>query len=296
VDTVGFRALNTVLVPDPVLFWSLRPNLDRAVLEGRIAASGNLRFTLSTDADGARRTPQVTLARTSVVFLGDSCTFGVGVDDGQTFAALLQEQLPGVQSVNLGVPGYTAYQGRLRLAQHPFPVPPASVVVAFGFNDAAVWDNRSDFDHAAELERQRAWLQGASRLAGLLTNAWSRLTTPPPGSASPARRPRLSDEEFVAQIEAIVEWCRARRAQPVLVLWPYRVQMTRTELSPKQRALLRLAAADHLLPLVNLIPAFRGQGGESLFFDVIHATPAGHVAVASALEPVLRDVLAGRDP
>lgn len=289
IDSVGFPALNEVMVPDPVLFWSLRPGLDQKVLAGRIAASVDLRFTVSTDSSGARRLPEASGPRRLVAFLGDSCTFGVGVGDDETFAALLQQQMTGVRALDLGVPGYTAYQGRMHLARYPFAAPPAVVVVAFGFNDESVWDNRGDLEQAEALDRQNTWMY-ASRFVRVLGTALSR---PPAVSAAPptARRPRLSDEEFSAEIRAIAGWCRSRGAKPLLVLWPYRVQATRTDMSPKQRALLRVAAEDDL-PLVNLVPVVRAGGGERLFLDVVHANAEGHSVVASALAPRLAEMLA----
>jgi lysophospholipase L1-like esterase len=291
IDSVGLPALNDILVPDPVLFWSLRPNLDRAVLAGHLAASSDFTFTVSTDAHGARRVPAVTDRRRPVAFLGDSCTFGVGVNDDQTFPAVLQQRIPDIIAINLGVPGYSAYQGRLRLNDYPFAAPPAVVVITFGFNDDAVWDNRSDLEQAARLEAQRSWVNSSrfiTWLAGLLSRRGP--AAPDPGQT---HRPRLSDDEFVAEVRGMVEWCRARHAEPVLVLWPYRVQLTRNDMPGKQRALLRVAASDNL-PLVNLIPFVRAQGGDSLFLDIIHANAAGHAVVAGALEPLLREALAAR--
>jgi lysophospholipase L1-like esterase len=286
IDSVGFPALNDVMVPDPVLFWALRPNLDRKVIAGRIAAGSDLDFGVSTDAQGSRRTPVATGARRSVVFLGDSCTFGIGVNDDQTFAALVQQRLPGIQAINLGVPGYTAYQGRLRLNDYAFAVAPAAVVITFGFNDEAVWDNRDDLEHAAMLRAQHSWVN-SSRFIGWLGGLLSR---PAPAAPAPAgtRRPRLTDEEFVDALQGMVEWCRGRHAQPVLMVWPYRAQLTRSDMSPKQRLVVYFAARQGA-PLVNLIPAFRHEGGESLFLDVIHASAAGHVVVARALEASLRN-------
>ncbi|MGE5360926.1 MAG: SGNH/GDSL hydrolase family protein [Bacteroidales bacterium] len=288
IDSVGFPALNEIMAPDPVLFWTLRPSLPRTVIAGRIANGSALDFSVSTDANGSRSTPAVTGTRRPVVFLGDSCTFGIGVSDDQTFAALLQQRLPVLRALNLGVPGYTAYQGRLRLNDYPFPSPPAAVVITFGFNDEAVWDNRSDLEHAALLAGRRRWLDSSrfiTWLGGLLSG-------PAPAAPVPARtrRPRLTDEEFVDQLQGIVEWCRGRHAAPVLLLWPYRAQLTRNDMSPKQRLLVHFAARENV-PLVNLIPAVREQGGDSLFLDVIHASAMGHAVVAQTLEPALRAAL-----
>jgi lysophospholipase L1-like esterase len=290
VDTAGFPALNDVLVPDPTLFWTIRPGLDHKELAGHIASS-EIRFSVSTDRFGCRRLPVVNGVRHQVAFAGDSCTFGVDVNDEQTFPALLQQRLAGTQCINLGVPGYTAYQGRRRLEQYPFGPPPEVVVIDFGFNDAAAWDNMSDAEHADQLWAERSWM-GHSRALTLLGNLMPRHASAAPPSSAP-RRPRLSDDEFAGEIRAIVAWCRARRAVPVLMVWPFRVQVMRDDLNSKQQALLRLADAEGL-KVVNLIPVFRARGGRDLFADVIHASPAGHAVVADALEPVLRELLASR--
>jgi len=299
VDATGFPALNEVLVPDPVLFWSLKPDVSQIVLEGRIAASSGMRFTLSTDELGCRRLPLVAHPRQRIAFLGDSCTFGFGVDDNERFAALLQARFPGVQAVDLGVPGYTAYQGRLRLERFPFPSSPSVVVVTFGFNDQAPWDNVSDLDQAAHLWVERSWIGHSSLLMGIASMLRPNPATAPEpttaGSQATAPRPRLSDDEFANEIRAIAAWCRDHHAMPVLVVWPFRGQLARDELSSKQQTLLRLAG-ELRVPCVNLVPVFRTQGGRALFADVVHASRAGHVAVADALEPVLRDVLEGRVP
>lgn len=290
VNAVGFPALNEILVPDPALFWTVAPDIDRKVIAGRIARSADLSFTVSTDTHGARRMPPVRDARQLVVFLGDSTTFGVGVDDDRTYAALLQQRLGGVQGVNLGVPGYSAYQGRLRVQQFPLAAPPAAVVVTFGFNDAAAWDNVGDAEHERRLWAQRSWITRHSRLLSVLGGLLQRPEAAAEAESGEAR-PRLTDEEFAAEIRAIAAWCRERRAEPILLVWPMRAQLQRDELLPKQRVLLDVAASDRLR-VVNLVPVFRAFGGPAAFVDVVHASAAGNAMVADMLEPVLEEALA----
>jgi lysophospholipase L1-like esterase len=295
VNSVGFPALNAVMEPDDALFWSLRPNLDRQVLAGRIANSTDVRFAVSTGADRARRVPPVPDARHVVAFAGDSCTFGLGVDDDKTFTALLQERLPGVAAVNLGVPGYSAWQGRRRLAGYPFSKPPAVIVVTFGLNDTMVWDNKGDDEQAAELGASRSGLR-RSQFVTLLGGLLKRPGTPPPSGAAAAtgpQRPRLTDEEFAREIRGVVAWGRDRGATTVAMLWPYRTQMSRPEWAPKQRVLIQMARTEGL-PLVNLLPGFRDRQDQPLFIDVVHASNAGHVVVADVLQPMITDILAAR--
>jgi lysophospholipase L1-like esterase len=164
------------------------------------------------------------------------------------------------------------------------------VVIEFGFNDQAAWDDLSDVEQAARLEAERRRLTRYSRALTVLRQV---LTRPPDATRTPAepRRPRLSDEEFTGEIRAIAAWCRERRAKPVLLVWPLRGQLARDELTSKQRTLLDVAATDGM-PVVNLIPVFRARGGAGLFADVVHASQAGHAAIADTLVPLLKELLA----
>lgn len=297
VDAVGFSALNAVLVPHADRFWTTKPGVESQSMAGTVASSATLNFTVSTDQDGCRRVPTVQGARDLVAFLGDSTTFGVGVDDDQTFAALLQARLSGTQTVNLGVPGYTAFQGRLRLESFTFPRAPRVLVVTFGFNDAARWGDAGDLEYARRLRDEQTSLVARSRLlsvmAGLLRRPAPEAPTDTSAGQSNAegqsRRPRLLDSEFAGEIGGIVSWCRSHGTLPVLLVWPQRPQLAMDQVSPKQRILLKIGAADPGVRVVNLIEVFRANGGEALFADMVHANADGNRVVAEALMPVLRD-------
>ncbi|RPJ59230.1 MAG: SGNH/GDSL hydrolase family protein, partial [Acidobacteria bacterium] len=259
-DATGFPRLNEILVPEPALFWTLRPNLERYAVSGRLAASSELQFTVSTDASGNRRLPAPSAGRPLVAFLGDSCTFGVGVEGNQVFPALLQQQLD-VGAVNLGVPGYTAYQGHRRLATYPFPTAPRIVVVSFGFNDSAPWDGLSDREHAERLSGGGSWLQHSRLLSSL-----AALRRPAASSAAPAsaRRPRLTDPEFADELREIARWSRERKIAVVLLVWPFRGQMAQVPLTSKQRVVAQVGEAEGV-EVVDLLPVFRVAGGPVLF-------------------------------
>ncbi|HEX6738597.1 MAG TPA: hypothetical protein VF310_10010, partial [Vicinamibacteria bacterium] len=71
---------------------------------------------ITLDAEGRRVTPHRAAGKgRRVVMLGDSIAFGTGVADGQTFAHRLGELDPGLEVVNLAVPGYGTDQSLLRL-------------------------------------------------------------------------------------------------------------------------------------------------------------------------------------
>ncbi|MBM4063516.1 MAG: hypothetical protein FJ265_20820 [Planctomycetes bacterium] len=105
IDAIGFPQFNEFVAPDQDLFWRLVPGVTGAELQGAIGDSGPLAFTVETDADGRRSLPAAPAAAHTVLFLGDSCTFGFGVDGEETFAALLQQRLPATRCTNAGGSG-----------------------------------------------------------------------------------------------------------------------------------------------------------------------------------------------
>ncbi len=286
-QALGFPALADLLQADDTRFWALRPNLDGLLLTGQFADSPVIRFRVSTDAAGLRRVPPVGPSQQRVLFLGDSCTFGVGVEDHETLPARVQERLRDVSCTNAGVPGYTAFQG-LRLLEELLPqILPHVVVINFGRNDSLVWDGRSDLEHAAQLERQRARWWNRLRCVHLAARL---LRTAPPPQPPQGGAPRLSDAEFEATVRDMIAACRAHGAWPVLLIWPERLQMTEERTHSKQRVLLRLAEAERL-PCLDLTPHLRGGGGAALYLDVVHANAAGCELAAEPVEATVRLLL-----
>ena len=284
---IGFPALNELLTVDDRLFWKLKPNLNDYTVSGHIGVSLPIRFSVTTNDAGMRVMPVIESAQRRILFIGDSCTFGLGVENNQTFPAVIQECLPGVQCVNAGVPGYTSFQGRIWLEQLPANPPFDTVVITFGFNDDLRWDNMSDLRHSELIARERTQLLNQSRLLELMSSLMAR-KAPKTAEASERTRPRLNCKEFEQQILEILEICRARGARPILVIWPYTLQVLENgAATAKQRALRRIAAREHV-ELVDLTTVFKGREGAALFIDSIHAGPHGNRLVAETLLPHLR--------
>ena len=100
---------------DELTGWSGRPKLANVDISGN---GGH--FVLSTDDSGRREVYDHEVSDTSthapsVVFVGDSFVFGVGVSDHQTFAHRLAVARPDRRIVNLGVPGWGSDQEMLSL-------------------------------------------------------------------------------------------------------------------------------------------------------------------------------------
>ena len=76
------------------------------------------RWQASVLPDTSRHVPHTMTtedAADTLVFIGDSITFGWGVNDDQTFANLIAARLPSTYVINGGVPGYNSEQLRRRI-------------------------------------------------------------------------------------------------------------------------------------------------------------------------------------
>lgn len=287
INSVGFGELNEILEPDAALFWRVKPGIDAAYIYAEVLGSQPMSFTVTTDRLGCRRMPTAPRATKRVLFLGDSCTFGVGVDDDETFAYLLQQRLGDVQCLNYGVPGYSSFQGRRRLEMLEGDLPPDIVVVSFLFNDDSAWDGRSDLEHVNDQRSFASFLTRNSRFALLVAGL---KPAPHPVRPRAKTRPRLTDREYSRELKMIVQLCRAQGSQPVFLLWPLRSQMYDDSVYPKQEIVKYLGKSDDI-PVIDLLSEFRENGGASLFADVVHANKDGNKLIADELEPVIRRLL-----
>lgn len=109
-------------VYSPVYGWRLRPDWRGQTRDGR---------TVRLNSQGFRGPAAGPIAsgRRRVLLLGDSLTFGTGVDDGETFAAELARQEPALEPLNFGVSGYGTDQELLLLEREGLPLTPAVVVL-----------------------------------------------------------------------------------------------------------------------------------------------------------------------
>ena len=144
------RNRQTIFEGDPLLFWRVKPNLDRAVWDFTVVSTNSQ--GLRHDGDIGPKEP----GAIRVVCLGDSVTFGYRVPlvwperpdqyarDQLPYPMLLERALraanPGrkIEVVTLAVPGYTSHQGLLWLRREIDRLRPDVVTVCFGWNDVTL--------------------------------------------------------------------------------------------------------------------------------------------------------------
>ena len=130
----------------PDLMWELKPNFIGNV--GHAKRKFDSQGFLSVD------TLQRNDSKKKVIFIGDSNTFGLHVSAESTFVEILDSLLPEISMINLGVPGYTSYQGCQMLIKHGLKLNPDILVVSFNFNDRRYVINSEYTDNAITFQQE----------------------------------------------------------------------------------------------------------------------------------------------
>ncbi|MCI0433852.1 MAG: hypothetical protein L0271_09380 [Gemmatimonadetes bacterium] len=132
-NTINFLRDTPDFMPDPELTLVPRPGV-RAVH----ARDGTFSSTFTTNAFGLRdreTTLEKPAGTTRIATLGDSFAWGFGVDDNAIFPALLEESMPGVEVINLGVTAYGLHEEILYFRRLGMRFDPDIVLVALVQND-----------------------------------------------------------------------------------------------------------------------------------------------------------------
>jgi len=252
-----------------------------------------------------------------VLALGDSVTFGEGLEAEEAFPALLARELAArtgarYEVLNAGVEGYNAETELAFLEERGLALGPETAVVAFNLND---YDYAPVLGPLGILTRDRA-ARVSSSLADVsefyFLVRWLVATRgrpwgdPAPAAAFTARPgQRFSDldryvsalrknyythpadgrwQVMVDALRGLGETARAHRLRLVIAILPDgdQIGVADPDLLP-QRKVLGICA-DAALDCLDLHPVFAAaaQDGE-LFFDIMHPNAAGHRLIARAL-------------
>ena len=189
----GLEILFRFIVPEPSNDLMYAPS-DDPLLSVELPVSTSFQFsglgvkipttTVTTNSLGFRGPELWEPAQKRLVCVGDSNTFGWGVEWEDTFCTRLATLL-GVdwEPINLGVPGYNALQGVRRLELRGIPVYPDLVVFFFGSND---FDPPVDYGTP---DTASGWLSEHSALARWVLFRLRRADAAHDDNAGPAAAP-----------------------------------------------------------------------------------------------------------
>ena len=218
-----------------------------------------------------------------VLLLGDSVTFGWGVEAEETFGRRLEEIFPGLETVNAGVCGYNTVQQLRYLETEGLALEPDALFVLFTENDV---------QPAIEIARDStapAIREGASLpLAFLLRHSWLyRLgyhATANPPVTPPADLDRARQESFQA-LDRIARLSE-REGVPLAVFF-YRLY--RTPVGDRIWQDIATLAIGRGFTAADTLPWFDGLNLDELTNSFVdpHPNPRAHRILAAGMADTL---------
>lgn len=209
-----------LLRDDPRTLWSLVPDYS-GVLPSYVAAGAP--WQVSTGPHGYRGAPpSPSPPGPRIACVGNSCTFGLLINDDETWPARLRQLLrtqghEDIEVLNFAVPGFSSEQGRLILAEEVLPLAPDLVVLAFGFNDrwpAPVADRERLASHWGMAVPLRRGMRHLALFRALEETFRSRSA---PRDLAASDHPRVSPERTRENLREMIEATRAAGARPLLL-------------------------------------------------------------------------------
>jgi lysophospholipase L1-like esterase len=294
----------TIFEGDPLLLWRLKPNLDHVIWDFTVVSTNaqHLRsdHALQPKPAGALR----------IVCVGDSVTFGYRVPtvwadkpndyDRQAlpYPVLLENELrnanPGKQIdvITLAVPGYTSHQGLAWLKRDIDRLQPDLLVVSFGWNDASF----SDVPDREAIKTNWTsvsirWLVDHSQAFAHATH-WLRSRKQNNGPVGIRPVPRVSQEEYVENMLAMVRLAYGRNVPVILIAAPYRDRITNpaeAEVMQRYRDGLRTVAQQQSIPFLEIreLTPDAAPANDGWFGELIHPNHMGHRLLTSELLKLL---------
>ena len=292
--------------------WELRPGTSLAIPAGHI----------TIDAHGRRVGTVPDRARARLVSLGDSVAFGLDVDDQATMAAQLRTLVPGLDVVDLSVPGYGTDQERIKLEREGLAPAPQVVLLHFCLaNDLAdnalpvfLYDGvhpkpyfrlqggalelHAEHLRLAPAARTALWLSEHSVLFNLLApGRGGRVLAAQAGGAESVHwqtrynevmaRPEPLVDLASGLIESMDDLARGAGARLIVALHPTRHSFAEGS-APAAELRARLAARG--VPTVDLAESYRARGlalADLATDGLGHLNARGHRAAAEAVRDAL---------
>jgi lysophospholipase L1-like esterase len=279
-----------------------------------VAWDGSFYATNSHGWRGQEREPTFAPDELRVAAIGDSCTFGKGVEDGETWPSqlerVLQQRLGGSRKafvVNLGVNGYSGKDYLEVLRRQAVDLRPHVVIIGYNVNDfpnavkaadAKVFQNKTNL-------RARIPYELRNQLSRLASFRWARAryyefhrdrdlerVESVGRSLEPASSPALAEE--AERLRQFREECASIGALGITFLFPYESQVAFDSFTRAPIDALRGVVDPLGIPFVEMVEPFRerARGSEPakrLFLrgDRYHPNAEGYEIVANALADVI---------
>jgi lysophospholipase L1-like esterase len=232
-----------------------------------------------------------------IVSLGDSCTFGVGLREEDTYAGQLSAR--GIETVNAGVPGYNSYSGLQHLRDSSLlSLHPKLVTIYFGWNDH--WRAIATESAFARLRPFARYSRVLSRLLSLQRSLWD------PGWGSFRWFAQVPLAQFKENLRGMIAASRSAGAEVVLITAPSEPRLVAAhegfftdhslaEYKDHERyaAAVREVAAETKAGLVDFESEMKKRASadpHEYFIDFVHPNRKGQGVLADLLTPLAQGV------
>jgi lysophospholipase L1-like esterase len=277
--------------------WDRRPNFsdvddcneDRTFDEQALVSSDGAR--LKKKREGQFR----------ALFLGDSSTYGYCVAADETFVENVNRQLPDVAAVNLGVSGYTSYQGYKSLLKYGPLIDPDMIFISFSFNDRRLVlrpelaDSDAAFQRlysASRLQRLSdvSYLFGAAKLvSGWLHPADSGASGAMPEIMLDRVQPRVDRQAYRENLTKMVQWAKQRGIAVAFIVLGDNPEQTRS----LREGIKYLSQKNHELAIKHLTLAKDDEEGD--WFAALASLHLAKAYQAAGLNDKAQQVLLLKD-
>lgn len=293
---------------DEVLFWKIPANAQipdlRPCVEERVNSHGFRGPDFSvTKAAGVKR----------CVFLGDSNTFGMGVEGDETYVHRVSRWLQTAKDtkweiINTATPGYSSFQMLKMLETRVAAFRPDIVVIYAGaWNDYTPAIGGNDEKSFAQLQqfgrRSTGIFQNLKLFQAIVSILNPAEDVARAGESRPSKQeeykklwsermerpdgPRLEKEQFARILTTIAERAKALGSKIIFITPPApfttRSRFTDGENYARIFSDVGTRGADAVADARAALLTNSAEQDKDLFCDIIHPSPAGHARVARTL-------------
>ncbi len=302
-DLEAYETPTGFVEADAELMWRLRPQ-----------PAG----PLATNGIGLRDTAYNENAEVKVLLLGDSVSWGNGINDvRRVYPYVLERRLAkrgvsrSVEVINAGVPGYSTFQELRYLELYGLQLDPDVIVLQFCLNDVVeryrALAEYGGNDYFLGIDTRAAvgglygkMLRNSRAFENLVRFLQRRVRDYEEYRGENLARDDLSRENERAwqQVMAEIDGVRvvaAKNSIPlVLLIAPYRFQLSSPATLRQPQDRLLAYSGEHGLPVIDLLPDFaeaKGVTAGTLFIDPTHFSPAGHALAARSAARTLAVII-----
>jgi lysophospholipase L1-like esterase len=263
--------------------WVLHPNMTNYVMDGATSPDLPSRpYNVSTNSRGFRG-PELGEKgeRFRILILGESTTFGMGVENDETWPHFLQEALDPsreyIEVINAGLPGGSSLQGLYLLLTKGLLVEPDLVMVGYGLNDSW-YSGKQDWTEIAELLGANPETATAHLVERYLVTR----------DGEPDPLPRVPAGQYVDILYEFKDLSIKAGFGLIFFVVPHSACFGTDRIEPTYHYFTFQAGQLTNTPVLNFRDVLE-ENPEGYFYDGVHMTRQGNKAVAEYVADQLMD-------